>query len=184
MNFTPFPVLNTDHLVLRILQREDAPELLALRSDDRVNEYIDRPPTTTLDEASSFITRILSGIKNNTCLYWVITRKDSDSLVGTIGLWNFLPEKSLAEVGYELLPQHQGKGLMQEALSAVIGYGFRELDLDVLIASTHRRNAPSLRLLQRNNFQPDLEHEFETRENSPDFTGYYLKKDSWAINRN
>ncbi|HEY0899094.1 MAG TPA: GNAT family N-acetyltransferase [Sphingobacteriaceae bacterium] len=183
MNFTPFPVLNTEHLVLRSLQPEDAPELLALRSDEKVNTYIDRPPTTALEEANSFITRILGGITNNTCLYWVITLKGSDSLVGTIGLWNFTPEKKLAEVGYELLPQHQGQGLMQETLTAVIGYGFRELGLEVLIASSHRHNTASLKLLKRNNFQPDPDHEVVPAEDSADFIGYYLKKDFWAVNR-
>ena len=184
MNVTPFPVLKTEHLILRVLKPEDAPELLALRSDDQVNAYIDRPPTTTLEEAGNFINRILGGVKNNSCFYWAITLSGSAKVIGTICLWNFKAARKLAEVGYELLPEHQGKGLMQEALTEVVGYGFRNLGLEVLLAVTHRQNAASVRLLQRLDFQPDLDQEFEEPENSADLTLYYLKKNLWAARLN
>jgi ribosomal-protein-alanine N-acetyltransferase len=41
---------------------EDAQEIFALRSSDEINKYLDRPKANTLDDAQSFITKIINGI--------------------------------------------------------------------------------------------------------------------------
>lgn len=51
-----------------------------------------------------------------------------------------------------LYPDAEGKGLMQEALSAVIEYGFATLKLKSIEAYTHKDNSRSTALLIRNFF--------------------------------
>ncbi len=58
-----------------------------------------------------------------------------------------------AEIGYELLPGYQGKGLMQEAASKVLEFGFQHIGLDSLEAYTHTENQSSTRLLEKLNFK-------------------------------
>lgn len=151
-NFTPFPKLDTERLVLRQLTIADAGPIAALRSNAAVNQYLARPKSTSPEEAIQFIDKINLNISNNTALYWVIALKENEVLIGTICLWNFNPEELTAEIGYELLPDFQGKGFMQEALQAVINYGCHTLQLKTITAYTLTENKASIKLLEKNNF--------------------------------
>ena len=62
-------------------------------------------------------------------------------------------EEEEAEVGYVLHPDHQGKGLMQEALHTVLDYGFDEMQLRCILAEVHPDNIRSIALLVRNGFR-------------------------------
>lgn len=152
VNFKPFPNLFTDRLNLRQLKLEDESEILFLRSDKLVNKYIDRPITISNVDARKFIDYINYGIENNEWIYWAITTKNSKKLIGTICIWNFSAGKDIAELGFELFPQFQGKGIMQETLIQIIEYGFENLNLKKLEAYTNQQNIPSIKLLEKNNF--------------------------------
>ena len=84
LNFSPFPQLATERLILRQLQPNDESEIFFLRSDERVNKYIDRPKAIFFEEAQNFILKINNSIKNNESIYWAICFKDQQQLVGTI----------------------------------------------------------------------------------------------------
>ena len=152
LSFTPFPNLSTQRLNLRRLKLKDDKEIHFLRSDEMVNKYIDRPKTVTNEEARKFIDKINKGIDNNEWIYWAISIKDDDKLIGTICIWNFSAEKDMAELGFELFPQFQGKGIMHEALTKIIEYGFEKLNLKKLKAYTNLQNIPSIKLLEKNKF--------------------------------
>ncbi|KAA3611046.1 MAG: N-acetyltransferase [Calditrichaeota bacterium] len=154
--FTPFPNLNSPRLALRALQISDASQIFLIRSDSSVNKYLDRPAQKSNKEAESFISKINLGVKNNDCVYWAISKKDNPKLIGTICLWNFASDKNSAEVGYELLPDFQGQGIMNEALKSVIEFGFNEVGLDFIDAYSHSQNIPSKKLLEKNNFVQNL----------------------------
>jgi RimJ/RimL family protein N-acetyltransferase len=175
-DFTIFPLLTTQRLVLRQLRINDADEILALRSDKKVNEFLDRPRAINKKDARDFIKKIQKGIKNNECIYWVITLKEKDILTGTICCWNFSFEKSTAEIGYELLPDFQGKGIMQEAISAIIDWGFNKMKLDIITALTKKENKNSIRILIKNNFKPDKKYKYVCKDNADGLDVYYLAK--------
>ena len=124
----------------------------------------------------NFIEKILSAIKKNQSVYWAITLKDEDTLIGTICLWNISIENNTAEIGYELLPDFQGKGIMQEAISKIIEYGFNKMKLKVITAFTHPGNSRSTNLLLKNNFLPDKNYEYVEKEDAGELLVYYLKK--------
>ena len=126
-NFTPFPVLNTERLTLRQLISSDDKEIFALRSDDNVNKYLDRKPSNSIDDARNFIQTINENIQRNDSIYWAITLNGTDKLIGTICLFDFSNDNLKAEIGYELLPGFQGKGIMQEATSQVIDFGIQHI---------------------------------------------------------
>lgn len=149
--FTPFPILNTDRLILRQLVITDDNEILALRSDDNVNRYLDRHPSKSIEAAKSFIQTITENVKKKDSIYWAISL--SGKLIGTICLFEFADDNSKAEIGYELLPIYQGKGLMQEAASKVLEFGFQHIGLNSIEAYTHSENQKSTRLLEKFNFK-------------------------------
>ena len=152
INFIPFPMLETEHLILRQLKMEDQNEIFALRSDDRVNEFLDRIKANSPEDALLFIHNINTSINNNEAIYWAITLKNEPALAGTICLWNIFKEDLTAEIGYELHPDQQGKGIMQEAIIKVIDYGFQTMKLNLIEAELAPANLRSIKLLERNGF--------------------------------
>ena len=152
-NFKPFPVLKTERLTLRKVASSDDNEIFALRSNKNVNKYLDRQPSKSIDDAKTFIQTINKNIHKNNSIYWAITLNDTDKLIGTICLFDFSDDNLKAEIGYELLPEFQGKGIMQEATSKVIDFGIQRIGLNLIIAYTHFENQSSTRLLEKFNFK-------------------------------
>ncbi|WP_345084849.1 GNAT family N-acetyltransferase [Nemorincola caseinilytica] len=144
--------MSTSRLALRRLRTDDLQAIFALRSDEAVCRYIDRPVIQHADEAAAFIERIVNGYANNDIYYWALTPKEGQDLIGTICLWNFSADGTVAEVGYEMLPMHHGKGYMHEALAAISQYCFNTLGLTAIEAFTHHANTASRQLLERNGF--------------------------------
>ena len=152
-NFKPFPVLKTERLTLRQLVSSDANEIFALRSNDNVNKYLGRKPSKSIDDAKTFIQTINKNIQSNDSIYWAITLNGTDKLIGTICLFDFSDDNLKAEIGYELLPDFQGKGIMHEAISKVIDFGIKYIGLNSIEAYTHSENQNSTRLLEKFNFK-------------------------------
>ena len=153
MTFPAFTNLITERLILRELQSTDAPEIFLLRSNKEVNELIDRVSATSMDDAYQFINMIITNQLNKESFMWVITLKDDPKLIGTVVFWNIIKEKDQAEVGYELLPQYHGKGIMHEALLKVIDFGYKALQLKTIIAEPKATNQPSVKLLEKLGFE-------------------------------
>lgn len=147
-----FPELSSARLHLRQLQPGDANKIFLLRSDDRVNAFIDRPKATSVDEAAAFINKIGVIVVNGEGLMWAITIKDDPMLIGTIGVFNIIKEKSEAEIGYEMLPRFQGQGLMLEGLRSAIAFAFGTLKLKTIVANSRVENLPSIIFLEKCGF--------------------------------
>lgn len=160
-NFNPFPTLRTDRLTLRQLRGSDLQSIFALRSNKEVNQHIKRPAQSTIEEAEAFIERIDKGISENKLLFWVIVPNGESELIGSICLWNFQGEGTSGELGYDLMPERQGKGYMNESMAAVVGFGFEQMHLKKIEAFTHGDNLSSVKLLKRHGFvlEPDRKDE-------------------------
>ncbi len=153
-NYTSFPILTTERLTLRQLSMDDQQHIFALRSDTEINKYLDRKPAKTIEDATYFISKVNDNSKKNNSLYWVITLTKPKTFVGTICLFNFSNETNSCEIGYELMTQFQGQGIMKEALGKVIDYAFQTLQFQKITAHTHNENQPSTKLLTGCNFRP------------------------------
>ncbi len=147
-NLKTFPVLTTERLTLRQLSDSDVQEIFLLRSDTLINKYLDRQPGKTLEDALGFIDKI----KNNSLSYWAIAQKGNDKLVGTICLFDISEELKKCEIGYELLTEYQGKGIMREAAKKIIEYSIQALGVKTIDAYTHKGNQSSIHLLKELKF--------------------------------
>lgn len=169
-NFSPFPVLTTDRLTLRQLVTDDEQEIFVLRSDSEINKYLDRQPSTAIEDARNFIHMVNENIHKNDSLYWTITLGNRNILVGTICLFSFSDENSKCEIGYELLTTFQGQGIMKEAVEKVMDYAFNTIKIKQIEASLHRDNQPSIKLLEKLSFIKSN----EPGETDPELVCYYL----------
>lgn len=165
-------MLTTERLTLRQLLLSDAQGIYTLRSDDATNKYLDRQPSKTLEDATNFIHNITENIQRNDSVYWVVTLTASGTFVGTICLFGFSDGHQTCEIGYELLSDFQGKGIMQEAAKKVIEYAFQTLEVQAIEAFTHKNNQSSTKLLEKLEFTKAKEPTDETL----DYSMFTLKK--------
>jgi ribosomal-protein-alanine N-acetyltransferase len=90
---------------------------------------------------------------NRSFLLFLLTDKASNTMIGRCGIHNWNVEHRRAEIGYVMEDEaYKRKGLMTEALGAVIEYGFNTLDLNRIEALVGIGNIPSLRLMEKYNF--------------------------------
>lgn len=150
--FTPFPILETERLVLRQLEDTDSGFIYSLRTAPENNLYIDMVIPQSTAETDQYIAKMNHGISEDKYIYWVITLKESRTVIGTICLWNFVEATKLAELGYELHQDFQKQGYMREAFGRVVQYAIMDLELSTLEAYTHENNDPSVKLLEHYDF--------------------------------
>ncbi len=151
-NFKPFPELQTERLLLRQLVEQDENKIFQLRSDENIAKYLTRPLCKSMNEARAFIQKINKGIENNEWLYWALCLKNNLSLIGTICLWNISWEHERTEVGFELLPDFQKKGYMQEALTKVVDFVFNTIKFHSIEGVVNPNNQSSIHILEKNHF--------------------------------
>lgn len=151
-NFTPFPILETERLLLRQITLSDDKEIFFQRSDASMNRYVDNPLAKSIDEAREWINKINNFAANNESIAWGVTLKGSPQLIGGFCFWNLSHERNSAEVGFGIYPAHQSRGLMTEILQTAIQYGFNDMQVDTIEAYTHPQNNPSIRVLEKNGF--------------------------------
>ena len=145
-----FVNLETARLILRHFTDVDLVPFMAYRNDPDVARYqgwegISEP------EACSFIEEqklVQPGVPGQ----WfqiAIEFKETGTLAGDCALKINEHDERQAEIGYTLARAYQGKGIAAEAVSRVLDYAFRTLELHRVIAITDCENAASIALLER-----------------------------------
>ncbi|MGE5580511.1 MAG: GNAT family N-acetyltransferase [Bacillota bacterium] len=150
--FDPFPVLETERLRLRRIAMDDADDMFAMRHDPRMHTYTDTKPDETIDDTRTYIGKMNAGVDAGKWIIWAMEHKVTGRVIGSISIWNLNEERQSGELGFGIVPSHQGQGLMREALQRVTGFGFQAMNLDILEAYTEQGNLPSLKLLERCGF--------------------------------
>jgi RimJ/RimL family protein N-acetyltransferase len=127
---TTIPVIETERLRLRAPVIGDFAAYAAMWADERVTAFIGGKPRTRTESWARFI-----GMHGLWALcgygYWLFADRQSDALVGVGGLASF--ERGIAELegfpeaGWALAPDHWSKGLVSEAMEAVMRWSDAEL---------------------------------------------------------
>ncbi len=145
------PILSTPRLTLRPTTPEDIPFIHKLFTRRETNIYSGYDDIVTLAEAEKmYETYLKPGFPNHFRV--VIELKETIEPIGTIGLYYYSKENRRAEMGYDLLKEHWGMGLMTEAVEEILRYGFEELNLNRVEATTDSENVASNRVLERTGF--------------------------------
>lgn len=152
--FSAFPLLTTDRLILREPDLMDADRLFFLRQNVRVMEFIPRKKPTDIQEIFEIVRKMRSDFDSTAGITWAITEINSIQLIGTVGFWKIDMEKKQAEIGFLLDPDYQGRGLMSEALEAVLKYGRYKMGLCKITGRVNPLNKASIKLLYKYQFIP------------------------------
>lgn len=144
--------LQTARLALRPLAPADADAVFAMRSDPVVQRYGSHPAWTDPQLAVAYIERNIEAMAAGTHAQFAIVRRADAAVVGTCTLYHLDAPCRRAEVGYVLRVSEWGHGYANEAVRALLDWGFEHLDLNRIEADIDPRNAPSARVLERLGF--------------------------------
>lgn len=148
-----FPELSTDRLELRAITRDHAEWYLRHFSVPEIVEGQGFPPPKDLADAREELERYIVGLYEAGSGYrWGIRFKGDVDVIGSVGFYAWDKEHERAEMGYDLLPEHWGKGIMTEALERVVRFGFEEMRLNRIKATVMATNPRSMWLIAKLGF--------------------------------
>jgi len=181
-----FPKLETNSLLLRRIISGDANALFEILSDPEVSEFYDENAFVDISQASDQIADWENGFADNRCIRWGIIRKDKDDLIGSCGYYGFHTWNNRASIGYELERISWRQGIMTEALSAIIDFGFSRLELNRIDAVVMPENTASINMLEKLGFRNEgLLREYEKwgSKGFVDLCVFAMLRKDWGISR-
>jgi [ribosomal protein S5]-alanine N-acetyltransferase len=159
MSARPVPVLETPRLILTLPRLDDAEALVAFLEHN--HEHLrpwsppEAPGVRTLQGARRRIECMHAEYRSGSSVrFWLFSKAPTAGrLVGSASLSNIvLGAFRACHLGYQLDRDHEGSGLMHEALTAIIRYAFDELKLHRVMANYLPTNERSGRVLRRLGF--------------------------------
>lgn len=149
--FGSLPQLETQRLKIRLFKREDANDLYEYCSDEEVTKYIYFPKYNSIADAEKRIEKCLKSYETlEKPIPWAIEYKEDKKLIGSIDFVTWDIENNIAEVEYAINSKYWNKGIMTEALKAVIKFGFEKMDLNRIELYCDERNIASARVMEKN----------------------------------
>lgn len=150
-------VIETERLILRSFKQADLSDFYEYASVEGVGEMAGWKHHDSIEESQ----KILNSFINNDKVF-AICLKENGKVIGTVGIEKYGLEDALTEfkdyygreLGYVLSKGYWGKGLMPEAVNAVIYYLFNELDYDFLLCGYYNFNERSKRVQSKCGFRP------------------------------
>ena len=146
--------IETDRLILRAWRESDLADFYEYASVDGVGQRCGWLPHQSMEESRSILKIFMEEKKT-----FVLELKESGKVIGSIGLELRdadlgIPDELLGrEIGYVLNKDYWGRGLMPEAVKAVIDYCFAKLDFDWLTCGHFLWNDQSRRVVEKCGFQ-------------------------------
>lgn len=147
--FYRLPTLETEDLILRRPVMKDAKDIFRYASDPDVARYVLWEPHRSLSETRSFVRYLRSRIRAGYPSSWVVTLKETGTVIGTIGFIWYSDENRSAELGYSFSREYWNHGYATQALQAVIDSVFRSLPVNRLEAQHDVRNPASGRVMEK-----------------------------------
>ena len=143
------PELETDRLILRKLTMHDAEDIYAYSKDPEVARHVLWDAHRSIGESRAYLRYMIRRYRMTEPASWGIELKATGRIVGTIGFMWVQQENRSAEVGYSLSRAYWNRGIMTEALQAVLQFGFDTLNLNRIEAQHESDNPASGRVMEK-----------------------------------
>ena len=152
MENTEFPVLRTNRLLLRQIVATDLENIYAGLSHPAVTKHygISYDSLEATKEQMAWFANLE---RAKTGMWWAVCLSADRTFLGAGGLNNLSQEHKKAEVGFWLLPEFWGQGLMSEAVPLICQYGFEQLRLHRIEGFVESENCHCKRTMATLDFQ-------------------------------
>lgn len=143
--------LTTERLILRRFEISDAEAMFQnWANDDEVTRYLTWPSHGDVSVTEAVLQDWIGNYSNPDYYQWVIALKDAEhEPVGNIGVVSQNEKTELAHIGYCLSRQLWHKGIVSEALQAVIRYLFDEVEYGCIQSMHDPRNPNSGKVMEK-----------------------------------
>lgn len=158
--------IETERLILRPWKQTDLDDFFEYASVDGVGEMAGWKHHENKEKSQSILDLFINDDRT-----FAIVLKDNNKVIGSLGVEKYGMEKVLSEffdyqgreIGFVLSKDYWGKGLMPEAVKAVIDYLFNVANLDFLTCGYYEFNNQSKKVQEKCGFKPYRKLMMETR---------------------
>ena len=148
-----FPVLETENIVLRELNANDAEALFRFLSNKSAMEFWDTSPHENIETTNKSLHKMIAAWNKNKGVAWGIEQKKHNQIIGQFSLHSLSESNKEAQLGYIIHPEFWGNGYGSESLKAVIKYCFNKTGIKTIVAEVDPNNKSSVRILVKHNFK-------------------------------
>ena len=176
--FGRLPTMLTRRLILRPVRMSDAQDLYEYSRDPEVARHVLWDAHRSIHQTRAYIRYLLRQYRSCAPGTFVIALRETGKVIGTIGFMWVQTENRSAEVGYSLSRAYWNRGIMTEALQAVLKFGFDSLSLNRIEAQHESDNPASGRVMEKTG----MRHEGRLRQRVYN-KGRYADVELYAILR-
>jgi [ribosomal protein S5]-alanine N-acetyltransferase len=151
-NFEAFPILETERLRLREITPDDVEGIFQIRGDYEVTRYNTGAAYSHIEQAGALIANLRSAFEDKRTIRWGITLKGDDTVIGMCGYNYWVRIDYRGSIGYDLARAYWGRGIMPEAIHAIVDFGFTRMGLNRIEADATVDNQSSIRVLEKVGF--------------------------------
>ena len=142
MNKIGTRTIETARLILRRFKIEDAEDMYEnWTSDPEVTRFLTWPAHSDVKITKKILSDWVSSYEDGGYFNWAMELKENGAVIGNISVVKLSENTEAADMGYCMSRAYWGRGLMPEALKAVMDYLFDEVGLN-RIAACHDVNNP------------------------------------------
>lgn len=175
------PELETDRLILRKFNLDDAQDVFAYASNPEVARYVTWDAHATIENSIAFINWVLERYNAGRTSDWAIVLKETGQVVGSIGLVEMDDKNARCEVGYVIAQPIWGRGLMPEALRRVVRFLLEEGGVNRVEAIHVLENEASGKVMEKvgMTFEGILKQRIQAKGQFWDVKQYSIIKSDW-----
>ncbi len=128
LNHVGTNIIETERLELRKFKPGDSENMFNNWAKDPENvKYLQWQAHPDINETRKILSEWVKNYKNKNYYQWCVTLKGTDEALGSIGIVELLEDKECCTIGYVLSKKYWNRGIMTEALKAVIDYLFTKV---------------------------------------------------------
>ena len=173
-------ILKTDRLILRPFVLEDAQAMYDnWAKDPEVTKFLSWPCYKSTADAYDILRIWLESYEKPEFYQWAIVMKETDQPIGSISVVNSDDRVAMAEIGYCIGKLWWGRGIMPEALSAVMDYLFDLVGMQRIEAGHDPNNPASGAVLRKCGLQYEgtLRRRIRSNQGITDVAWYSILKE-------
>jgi len=143
-------MIETERLLLRGWREEDVAPMAAINADPKVMAFF--PSTQSVERTRQLIDFSRELMARDGYCFFACERRQGGELIGFIGIMTVDFEAAFTpavEIGWRLAHRHWGQGYATEGARACLDFGFRQQNLDRIVAMAVEANRRSVAVMRR-----------------------------------
>lgn len=141
-------VLNTERLSIRPVVEEFRNYVFLGLGDYEVRHGMHMPTLDTKEKQDIWWNKFADWRSSAKAIQWCMFNRNTDEYIGLMTIKEIDLLHGRGEVGYSIMKNHWRKGFGSEGASAVLKYGFEEVNLHSIIAQIAPDNAGSQKIVK------------------------------------